>query len=68
VKPPDPLFAASRLQQSEIDAGVKLQKWSLGISDLSATPEKVKIGYGKVIEKSLNFIVEYLYEPCIVHI
>jgi len=47
---PDFLFAASRLQQSEITAGVKLQKGSLGVSDLCAMPEKLNTFCGKVIK------------------
>jgi len=43
-----------------ITAGMKLQKGSLGVSDTCDTPEKPKYA----VEKSLNFIAEYLYEPC----
>jgi len=46
-----------------IAAGVKLQKGSLGSSDLRIMPRKLKIFCGKVIKKSLNFIEEYLYAP-----
>ena len=60
VKPPAPIFAASRLQWSEIAAGVKLQKGGLGVSDLSDTPEEPLYA----IEKSLNFTDVYLSEPC----
>jgi len=39
---------------------MKLQKGSLGVSDTCDTPEKPKYA----VDKSLNFIDEYLYEPC----
>jgi len=55
-------FEASRLQQSEIAVGVKLQKRCLGVSNLSNTREKSQYML------SLNFIDEYLYEPCCCHV
>ena len=43
---------------------ISLQKGCLGVSDLCTTPENVQTCSGNVIEKSLNSIDEYTYEPC----